>query len=570
MSETRKDRIEERIRQAGYSNTSDFLRKMVAEAKVSSNPYEYYQKNKGNYNRAIQGERTFKEEEIVAIEKLLSTSFYDLLSGEAKTFIPKGIRFAAYRDDPVLLGNGKDADGLVREFDEYDRTLLDYILEFKSKNLFSYIVKNHYLQMSLDLGGYTYCGFSVQSSSNRRIVELALSCGDEEVFDTLYPAVPILSRISNHQEWIFDEDFFRALIADQNILSRFVRSEPMSVKLKEINPGLQDDGSGYFVHPLIMILFSRYLYLLRGNEARMELLLSRAIRRNSEIIDQIEKFHISYTDLTAEGLIRYGRTTVASIYTCNIEEDAEFSRPDIAYSIEKMNAQSNQLKFSSRELLGGLSGRKARIENGRLVKMSSGNQTEYDFLRLMKESGFSLVPEYCGTEDGLDRFTFVPGAAKLFVTESPRSEIEQVIDALKGIQEISRKALGGKVYVHGDLSPMNVCFFDGKLTGIIDWDSCYVGEDYYDFIYVFWTWANLGRFTRNNDSLFDDLLWMIDRFNPSDEFKSCFADKMISVMESRLEGMSKDNPQYSRIYQWVKWSETWVELYREKITERIG
>lgn len=41
-------------------------------------------------------------------------------------------------------------------------------------------------------------------------------------------------------------------------------------------------------------------------------------------------------------------------------------------------------------------------------------------------------------------------------------------------------------------------------------------------------------------------------------------------MENRLLVLNKDDKQYKRIYQWVKWSEVWVELYASKIKEFIG
>ena len=34
-----------------------------------------------------------------------------------------------------------------------------------------------------------------------------------------------------------------------------------------------------------------------------------------------------------------------------------------------------------------------------------------------------------------------------------------------------------------------------------DWDGCRKGkDDYYDFIYVFWTWENVGNYLRDNEA----------------------------------------------------------------------
>ena len=40
-------------------------------------------------------------------------------------------------------------------------------------------------------------------------------------------------------------------------------------------------------------------------------------------------------------------------------------------------------------------------------------------------------------------------------------------------------------------------------------------------------------------------------------------------MESRLKNIDKTNNSYERIYQWVKWSEVWVDLYEDRIKEEI-
>lgn len=45
---------------------------------------------------------------------------------------------------------------------------------------------------------------------------------------------------------------------------------------------------------------------------------------------------------------------------------------------------------------------------------------------------------------------------------------------------------------------------------------------------------------------------------------------MIDVMEERLKNTNKKSKDYERIFTWVKESEIWVELYRDKIKEEIG
>ena len=63
---------------------------------------------------------------------------------------------------------------------------------------------------------------------------------------------------------------------------------------------------------------------------------------------------------------------------------------------------------------------------------------------------------------------------------------------------------------------------------------------------------------------------MIESYNPDERFKNDFANKIIDVMEEKLRKTDLKNKDYEKVFQWVKRSECWVELYRNKITEFIG
>ena len=130
--------------------------------------------------------------------------------------------------------------------------------------------------------------------------------------------------------------------------------------------------------------------------------------------------------------------------------------------------------------------------------------------------------------------------------------------------------LNGKVYVHGDLGTQNVVFNNGEIVGIIDWDNTFIGEEYDDFIYVFWTWANVGNLQRNDDKMFYLLKVMITAYQPDENFKHNLADKILQRMEQKLKNTPINSNTYQRIYDWVKWSEKWVEKYSDKISVEIG
>ena len=46
IKKSRKDRIERKIRNSGYTKVSDFLLKVIREANLSENPYDYLKKTR--------------------------------------------------------------------------------------------------------------------------------------------------------------------------------------------------------------------------------------------------------------------------------------------------------------------------------------------------------------------------------------------------------------------------------------------------------------------------------------------------------------------------------------------
>jgi aminoglycoside phosphotransferase (APT) family kinase protein len=189
----------------------------------------------------------------------------------------------------------------------------------------------------------------------------------------------------------------------------------------------------------------------------------------------------------------------------------------------------------------------------------------------MAEKNFSLTPRLIKQENGLDYFTYFPGESAYAVYAMPLPKTIQVARALRTINDLSKQTLpNGQVYVHGDLSPMNAVFKGDQLVGIIDWDSTHIGQDYEDFIYLAWTWLNIGDPARNNAQILEDLITLLKAYDADDAFKKDFAKKMTNVMDERLKATPKDSRTYERIYQWVGWSKIWVDLYRDRITKRIG
>ena len=188
----------------------------------------------------------------------------------------------------------------------------------------------------------------------------------------------------------------------------------------------------------------------------------------------------------------------------------------------------------------------------------------------MAENGYAKSPRYLGAKNGKDLFTYIKGKTIAYTHEMSKAAIVEITNELKAINTISKKYLEDKVYVHGDLGAQNVVFNDSKIAGIIDWDNTFIGEEYDDFIYVFWTWANVGNLQRNDERMFGLLKIMIDTYQPDNKFLSNFPDKIWQRMERKLMSTPVGSKTHSRIFDWVKWSQQWVEKYNNRISHEIG
>lgn len=189
---------------------------------------------------------------------------------------------------------------------------------------------------------------------------------------------------------------------------------------------------------------------------------------------------------------------------------------------------------------------------------------------MLAENGYLKVPKYVGVRNGKDLFSYIKGRTVAYTYEMSKDSIIKITNELKVINTISKKYLKDKVYVHGDLGTQNVVFDKSEIVGIIDWDNTFIGEEYDDFIYVFWTWANVGNLKRNDDKMFKLLKTMIDTYQPDNTFRNNFADKIWQRMERKLKSTPIGSKTYKRIFDWVKWSQQWVEKYSKLILNEIG
>lgn len=115
--------------------------------------YIFARREKSNFSKMLKEERPLKYDFIIPLEKIFGISLARLLDEDAyklpaeKENVPfnKGFRYYAYLDDPKLYKEefdlllAKDGKSILTQTDEFEKTFLDYVVEYRSVNGVRYL-----------------------------------------------------------------------------------------------------------------------------------------------------------------------------------------------------------------------------------------------------------------------------------------------------------------------------------------------------------------------------------------------------------------------------------------------
>jgi hypothetical protein len=580
QNQNRKNRIDQLLHEAELTQ-GELLRQMLRLS--GQDPYKGYEKQKGNFSKKLSGERDFSGDEILQLERTLHTSWRYIVDGtdQDKNFAQKGLRYAAYKGDYESFAHlgAEESHGnlVIKHYDEYDNSILDYIFDYKAIEGLRYLVDKKLITLYFDCN--TLIGDVMSSRGPNQACKeaLLLICekDDEPLFWSLFNPYQVLKGSDGGSTIFDDPDALAAMLGTKNILASLLKDREFT--LKELNPHIAESRMSQQAFRLCVPCLSELLvYALHDPvkyQAQLEKILQFGKFFNEDRIAKLEEMsEEEKNDITLNeaGAISCGRVYIGDLFTYRLTEQIDLS-PDLARELAWINDQINRVKFREKPLANALTSGDSRIIDGQVVKRTSGNEAEYTFLKLMEENGVKETPRLIKQENGLDYFAYFPGESAYYMYTMPMERTLQAVKFLRKINEISGKTLAnGKVYCHGSLSGMSAVFDKDVLVGVTDWDGTHVGEEYEDFVYLAWTWLNIGDYTRDNEKILDNLIVLLKAYGADESFKKGFADKMLAVMDKQLANTPKDSKQYARIFQWVGWSKIWVELMKDAIKERIG
>lgn len=326
MSNTLKDKLDELMVANKIQGQTDLLCRifkynMKATLKDQNiKAYDWAQKQKANFSKMVNEGRKFPVDYLIGIEHVLNTSgdYLYMGSDEKSGFIPRGLRYTAYNDDPVgyisLMGESQDErEGeVVTSFDEYGNSLVDYIIKFKSINGIRFLVENYgykYNPMYHHFAAKDNFHFYVHNNNAPMLIaKMIADNSDSDLFFAMFDeGLELLNNYFKNENDIFNSPEFVSLILENDkLFDAALHKVNYSIEfINQRKHGFAFDNN-YFINPIISNLLnaaiSDGLYCLKTGEKSNYFLKAERIARYAlkHNIEQVEFISANMDDL------RYG------------------------------------------------------------------------------------------------------------------------------------------------------------------------------------------------------------------------------------------------------------------------
>ncbi len=176
---------------------------MIGKQLNENDPYQFAEKEKSNFSKMLKGERPLKHEYIIPLEKIFGVPMARLMDDGAyllppnKDDIPfiKSFRYYAYKDEKELYEDEFEKTMVTNEgfpaicnTDEFNKTFLDYVVEYHSINALKYLVDKHSFKPCL----FSYNSFqidnkfSIFTTMENELYKMVILEDDVDLFNLIF------------------------------------------------------------------------------------------------------------------------------------------------------------------------------------------------------------------------------------------------------------------------------------------------------------------------------------------------------------------------------------------------
>lgn len=276
---------------------------MVGKELKEKDPYKFAEREKSNFSKMLKGERPLKHEFIIPMEKIFGVSMARLMDDGAyllpleKEDMPyiKGFRYYAYKDDMMLYEDEfertmvtNDGYPTICNSDEFNKTFLDYVVEYRSINALRFLLHKHNLKPYFGSNNsYQIDGrYNIFTTMNNQLFNMVIQEDDVELFDVVFNPFEtcILYRTAWEQLHIELETYEFILNSDKIFNSLFT---PKVFMFKDFNRGIvgHDNEKIFLLNPFLTECLDYALSRLDKYKERAKQILLFGIEYNKQALE---------------------------------------------------------------------------------------------------------------------------------------------------------------------------------------------------------------------------------------------------------------------------------------------
>lgn len=271
--------------------------------------YAFAEREKSNFSKMLKGERPLKYEFIIPLEKVFGVSLARLLDENSyklpveKDNVPfnKGFRYYAYIDDAKLYKEEfdllltKDGKSIISETDEFGKTFLDYVVEYRAVNGVRYLhdeygIKLKWYYNNFDFNkskGVTWINFD----NAIEFARLVASMNDADLFNDIYDSYNMFFTNGHYggNDSIFcNTDYLEILLDHDHLFNSIFEIKRYQLELGPIGRRKKqvDCVTYYSINPIINNCLRYSLQHLDKYKHRAKDILKFAINYNNRIVTE--------------------------------------------------------------------------------------------------------------------------------------------------------------------------------------------------------------------------------------------------------------------------------------------
>ena len=302
-----KNNIDHYMEQKGIRMYSHLLVDIAHELGIKGQQaYAFAEREKSNFSKMLKGERPLKYEFIIPLEKIFGVSLARLLDENAfkmpveKDNVPynKGFRYYAYLDDPKLYKEefdlllAKDGKPIISQTDEFGKTFLDYVVEYRAVNGVRYLhyeygIKLKWYYNNFDFNkskGVTWINFD----NAIEFARLVAGMDDADLFNDIYDSYNMFftnGHYGGNDSIFYNTDYLEILLDHDHLFNSIFEIKRYQLELGPIGRRKKqvDSIMYYSINPIINNCLRYSLKHLDKYKHRAKDILKFAINYNKRI-----------------------------------------------------------------------------------------------------------------------------------------------------------------------------------------------------------------------------------------------------------------------------------------------